>query len=168
MILDFQNGTPFGSNLSNIDVFYNLGVRVVQLTYNLRNLIGDGCTERYKSGLTYFGKEVVAKMNEKKMIIDVSHCSEQVGWDCIDISTAPIMITHSTSNALAKHDRAKNDDLIKIINDEIKQTKIKLSTESVNLLIERSSGDNPNHCSGLLLFIYRDRYLFFILVLYRS
>ena len=67
LILDFQNGTPFGSNLSNIDVFYNLGVRVVQLTYNLRNLIGDGCTERYKSGLTYFGKEVVAKMNEKKM-----------------------------------------------------------------------------------------------------
>ena len=61
LILDFQNGTPFGSNLSNIDVFYNLGVRVVQLTYNLRNLIGDGCTERYKSGLTYFGKEVVAK-----------------------------------------------------------------------------------------------------------
>ena len=118
LILDFQNGTPFGSNLSNIDVFYNLGVRVVQLTYNLRNLIGDGCTERYKSGLTYFGKEVVAKMNEKKMIIDVSHCSEQVGWDCIDISTAPIMITHSTSNALAKHDRAKNDDLIKAVADK--------------------------------------------------
>ena len=118
LILDFQNGTPFGSNLSNIDVFYNLGVRVVQLTYNLRNLIGDGCTERYKSGLTYFGKEVVAKMNEKKMIIDVSHCSEQVGWDCIEISTAPIMITHSTSNALAKHDRAKNDDLIKAVADK--------------------------------------------------
>jgi len=118
LILDFQNGTPFGSDLSNIDVFYNLGVRVVQLTYNLRNLIGDGCTERYKSGLTYFGKEVVGKMNEKHIIIDVSHCSEQVGWDCVNISTAPIMITHSTSNALAKHDRAKNDDLIKAVADK--------------------------------------------------
>ena len=64
-----------GASWDRIDLFYNLGLRVVQLTYNLRNLVGDGCTDRYNTGLTYFGREVVERLNEKKMAVDVSHCS---------------------------------------------------------------------------------------------
>ena len=81
LILDFQNTTPFGDDPSRVALFYNLGIRMVQLTYNLQNLVGDGCTETCQGGLTYFGREIVAALNELNVLVDVSHCSEQVGWD---------------------------------------------------------------------------------------
>ena len=115
VIFDFQDTTPFGTDLDRVNLFYNLGLRVVQLTYNLRNLVGDGCTERYKTGLTYFGHEMVGKLNEMNMLIDVSHSSEQVGWDTLEASNSPIVVTHSTSNSITYHDRGKSDDLIKAI-----------------------------------------------------
>ena len=118
VIFDFQDGTPFGSDLGRIDLFYDLGLRVVQLTYNLRNLLGDGCTERYKTGLTYFGREVVERLNGLRMAVDVSHCSEQVGWDALEVSTAPIIVTHSASNGVCYHDRGKGDDLARAIADK--------------------------------------------------
>ena len=118
VIFDFQDTTPFGSDLGRIELFRNLGLRVVQLTYNLRNLVGDGCTERYKTGLTYFGLEVVERLNELNMAIDVSHCSEQVGWDAIEVSTSPVIITHSASNAICYHDRGKGDALARAIADQ--------------------------------------------------
>ena len=117
IIFDFQDTTPFGTDLNKVDFFYNLGLRVVQLTYNLRNLVGDGCTEIHKSGLSYFGKELVSKLNDMKMLVDVSHCSEQVGWDAMETSNAPVVITHSTSAAVCKHDRGKGDKLAKAIAD---------------------------------------------------
>ena len=117
IIFDFQDTTPFGTDLNKVDFFYNLGLRVVQLTYNLRNLVGDGCTEIHKSGLSYFGKELVSKLNDMKMLVDVSHCSEQVGWDSMETSNAPVVITHSSSAAVCKHDRGKGDKLAKAIAD---------------------------------------------------
>lgn len=118
VIFDFQDTTPFGSDLGRIELFRNLGLRVVQLTYNLRNLVGDGCTERYKTGLTYYGIEVVGRLNELNMAVDVSHCSQQVGWDAIEASTSPVIITHSASNAICYHDRGKGDELAKAIADQ--------------------------------------------------
>ena len=75
IIFDFQDTTPFGTDLNKVDFFYNLGLRVVQLTYNLRNLVGDGCTEIHKSGLSYFGKELVSKLNDMKINgkVNISH-----------------------------------------------------------------------------------------------
>ena len=115
IIFDFQDTVPFGSDVDRIELFYNLGLRVVQLTYNLRNLVGDGCTEKYNTGLTYFGREVVQKLNEKNMAVDVSHCSEQVGWDALECSSAPIIITHSASKEICYHDRGKSDPLAKAV-----------------------------------------------------
>ena len=115
IIFDFQDTVPFGSGTDRIELFYNLGLRVVQLTYNLRNLVGDGCTERYDTGLTYFGREVVERLNEKNMAVDVSHCSEQVGWDALEVSTAPIIITHSASKEISYHDRGKSDPLARAV-----------------------------------------------------
>ena len=117
IIFDFQDTTPFGTDLGKVDFFYNLGLRVVQLTYNLRNLVGDGCTEIHKSGLTYFGKELVGKLNDMNILVDVSHCSEQVGWDTIETSKSPVVITHSASAAVFEHDRGKTDKLAKAIAD---------------------------------------------------
>jgi membrane dipeptidase len=118
LIIDFQETGPFGSDLDRIDLFYNLGLRVVQLTYNRRNLVGDGCTERYKTGLTYFGREVVQRLNEKNMAVDVSHCSEQVGWDAIEVSSSPVIVTHSAANGVCYHDRGKGDDLARAIAEQ--------------------------------------------------
>ena len=117
VIFDFQETMPFGTDLDRIDTFYNLGLRVVQLTYNLRNLVGDGCTERYKTGLTYFGIEVVRRLNELGMLVDVSHSSEQVGFDAIKVSSSPVVVTHSASSAVCYHDRGKGDDLARAIAD---------------------------------------------------
>ena len=100
LVLDFQNTTAFGDDLDRINTFHHLGVRMVQLTYNLRNLVGDGCTEVHKSGLTHFGREVVRRLNDLRVLVDVSHCSEQVGWDALEVSTAPIVICHSSSAAV--------------------------------------------------------------------
>ena len=117
IIINFQDTLPFGTELDRIEMFYNMGLRVVQLTYNLRNLVGDGCTEAHRSGLTYFGREVVAKLNELGMMVDVSHCSPQVGWDTLEVSNAPIVVTHSCSATLSYHDRGKDNDLARAIAD---------------------------------------------------
>jgi membrane dipeptidase len=117
IVIDFQNTTPFGDDLSRVDYFYNLGLRMVQLTYNLRNLVGDGCTEAHQGGLSYFGREMVQRLNEARILVDVSHCSEQVGWDAIKISTAPIVVSHSASKAVCYHDRGKTDELAKAVAD---------------------------------------------------
>ena len=117
LVIDFQNTTPFGSDLDRINYFHGLGLRMVQLTYNLRNLVGDGCTEIYKTGLTYYGREVVRRLNDLNMIVDVSHCSEQVGWDAIDVSTALVIVSHSSSAAVCYHDRGKSDELARAIAD---------------------------------------------------
>ena len=117
IVIDFQNTTAFGDDLSRVDYFYNLGLRMVQLTYNLRNLVGDGCTEAHQGGLSYFGREMVQRLNEARILVDVSHCSEQVGWDAMKISTAPIVVSHSASKAVCYHDRGKTDELAKAVAD---------------------------------------------------
>ncbi len=115
IIVDFQNTIAFGDELNRINLFHGLGLRMVQLTYNLQNLVGDGCTEAYQGGLTYFGREVVRRLNELKILVDVSHCSEQVGWDAMKVSSAPVIVSHSTSKAVAQHDRGKTDELARAV-----------------------------------------------------
>lgn len=115
ILFDFQNTTPYGDDLDRINHFHDLGVRMVQLTYNLRNLVGDGCTEAHQGGLSYFGREVVRRLNELKTLVDVSHCSEQVGWDALKVSAAPIVVSHSSSKAVCYHDRGKTDELAKAV-----------------------------------------------------
>jgi membrane dipeptidase len=115
IVVDFQDTIAFGDDLERIECFYHLGLRMVQLTYNLQNLVGDGCTERYQGGLTYFGREVVRRLNELGILVDISHCSEQVGWDALEVSTAPVVVSHSASKAVARHDRGKSDELARAV-----------------------------------------------------
>ena len=118
VVIDFQNTIAIGDDLDRIDLFHGLGLRMVQLTYNLQNLVGDGCTETYQAGLTWFGREMVARLNAANILVDVSHCSEQVGWDAMSVSTAPVIVSHSSSAAVAKHDRGKSDELAKAIAEQ--------------------------------------------------
>jgi membrane dipeptidase len=118
VIIDFQNTVPFGDDLERIPLFYGLGLRMVQLTYNLQNLVADGCTETYQGGLTYFGRALVERLNEQNILVDVSHCSEQVGWDAMDVSSAPVIVSHSSSKAVAVHDRGKSDELARAVAEQ--------------------------------------------------
>ena len=118
ILIDFQNTVPFADELDRVELFHGLGLRMVQLTYNLQNLVADGCTEAYQGGLTYYGRELVERLNTLNILVDVSHCSEQTGWDAMEISSAPVIVSHSTSKAVAYHDRGKSDELARAIAEQ--------------------------------------------------
>ncbi len=113
IILDFQNSTHFGDDLDKLDLFYEFGLRVIQLTYNTRNLVADGCTERNPGGLSKFGVSVIRRMNELGILIDTSHSSERTTLDAIEVSERPTAVTHSFAKSLHDHDRGKGDDVIR-------------------------------------------------------
>ncbi len=119
VLLGFQNTNMINNSLENLDILYQAGTRWMQLTYNSRNFIGDGCTERTNSGLSDFGIEVVERMNELGIIIDLSHCGPQTTDDGISFSKTGAMINHSMCEALHKnHPRAKTDKQIKAMADK--------------------------------------------------
>ena len=100
VMIGFQNATHLQRDLSNVEFFYNLGIRQMQLTYNSLNALGAGCTERVDVGLSDFGVEVVRKMNELGMLVDVSHTGVRSTLDAIDVSSTPIVFSHSNCRAL--------------------------------------------------------------------
>jgi len=117
IVLGFQDTTPFGTDLSTMDVFYEMGVRVVQLTYNVRNMVGDGCLEPGNAGLSSFGIEVVERLNELGMMVDLSHCGKRTTSEGIRDSSAPPAITHSGCNAVEPHPRSKDNEELRALAD---------------------------------------------------
>jgi membrane dipeptidase len=118
LINGFQDATMLEGDLSRIDVFYDLGVRIIQLTYNVRNLVGDGCLEPGNAGLSGFGRAVVGRMNELGMLVDLSHCGRRTTTDAISASTKPVAATHSGCAALAELPRNKTDEQLKLLADK--------------------------------------------------
>lgn len=115
IILNFQNTTHINASIDNIDFFYQLGVRQIQMTYNDLNRVGAGCTERVDCGLSRFGLEVVERMNKLGMLIDVSHSGYQTTLDAIEASQAPVAFTHTVCKAVRDHDRGKTDDQLEAL-----------------------------------------------------
>lgn len=109
VLMNFQDSTMLEGEVANIDALHALGMRAFQLTYNARNLVGDGCLERTNAGLSDFGVEVVSRMNELGVMIDLSHCGKQTTFDGIAFSKRPVAITHTMCAALREHPRAKSD-----------------------------------------------------------
>ncbi len=77
LIYGFQDGVAFETDLSRLEELYRLGLRIVQPTYNRRNLLGDGCLEPANAGLSKAGVEAVEKMNALGILVDLSHCGRQ-------------------------------------------------------------------------------------------
>lgn len=117
IILAFQNATHIGEDLENLDLFHDFGLRVIQLTYNERNLVGDGCTERNPGGLSRFGVSVVRRMNELGILVDTSHSSNRTTLDAVEVSERATAVTHSFARGLHSHDRGKTDDVIRAIGE---------------------------------------------------
>jgi membrane dipeptidase len=111
--LGLQNSEQF-RKADDVDFFRGLGQRVSQLTYNARNLIGNGSTERRDEGISDFGVAIIERMNKVGMAVDVSHCGDRTTLDAFEISKKPVLITHSNCRALvAGHPRLKTDEAIK-------------------------------------------------------
>lgn len=112
VIAGVQNSEHFQS-VADVKAFHQLGQRCSQLTYNTQNLIGSGGTERVDGGVTDYGAAIIGAMNETRMLVDVSHCGDRTTLDAIEISKAPIAITHSNCRALNDHPRLKTDEAIR-------------------------------------------------------
>ena len=108
-IYGFQDGVAFETDLSRLDDLYRLGLRVVQPTYNRRNLLGDGCLEPANAGLSKTGVEAIAKMNEIGILVDLSHCGRRTATDAIQASVKPVAFTHTGCAALNDHPRNRTD-----------------------------------------------------------
>ena len=110
-----QNATPLGDDLKRLEHLKQRGVLIVQLTYNTRNLLGDGCLERTNAGLSTFGVQVVERMNELSMLVDVSHTGMASTLDAIRLSKKPVAITHAGCKAVYDHPRNKTDEALKLL-----------------------------------------------------
>ena len=113
IMIGLQNSDQF-RRPDDVDFFHGIGQRVSQLTYNARNLIGNGSTERRDDGISDFGVAIIERMNKVGMAVDVSHCGDRTTLDAFEISKKPVLITHSNCRALvAGHPRLKTDEAIK-------------------------------------------------------
>ena len=113
VLLGLQNSEQFRTP-ADVSFFHGIGQRVSQLTYNARNMIGNGSTERRDEGISDFGAAIIERMNSVGMAVDVSHCGDRTTLDAFEISRKPVLITHSNCRALVSgHPRCKTDEAIR-------------------------------------------------------
>jgi membrane dipeptidase len=116
LVLNIEGGEILGTDLFMVDLIYRLGVRSIGLTWNERNAIADGVGESLsRGGLSNFGFQVIKRMNELGIMIDVSHLNEAGFWDVINHTTQPIIASHSCARTLCDHPRNLNDQQLKAL-----------------------------------------------------
>jgi len=115
LLYGFQNCAMLGKDATRVDVFADLGVRVFQLTYNPANLLGDGSMAPENRGLTPFGREVIARLNDRRVMVDLSHSGERTCLDAARASRAPISINHTGCRALTDLPRNKTDAELRLV-----------------------------------------------------
>jgi membrane dipeptidase len=115
VILGFQNAAMMGNDARRVETFASLGVKVIQLTYNGANQLGDGAMAPANRGLTPFGHEVVQALNRHRVMVDLSHSGEQICLDAAAASSDPIAITHTGCRALVDLPRNKSDREMRLV-----------------------------------------------------
>jgi membrane dipeptidase len=110
---NFQETLPFGTNLDNVQLFYDLGVRQAVLAYNNRNFVADGCAEPDNAGLSLFGRAVVKEMSRVGMLVDGTHCGHRTTMEAMELCDGPFVFSHSNPFAVRPHYRSIKDDQIK-------------------------------------------------------
>jgi membrane dipeptidase len=115
VLLGYQNAALYEGRIRFVELFAELGVRVVQLTYNNQNELGGGCYEEEDSGLSRFGSDVVREMNRAGILVDLSHSGERTTLDAIRHSLKPVAVSHANPASLVKHKRNKTDAVLKAL-----------------------------------------------------
>ncbi|HBR56603.1 MAG TPA: membrane dipeptidase, partial [Blastocatellia bacterium] len=110
-LMGIEGGHAIEDSLHALRNFYRLGIRYMTLTHNNTNNWADACcSESRHNGLSDFGKEVIREMNRMGMLVDLSHVSDKVMNDVLDIATAPVIYSHSSARVFADHRRDVPDD----------------------------------------------------------
>ena len=115
LIYGLQDGVSFEDDTERLPALRQIGIRVIQPTYNRRNLLGDGCMEPADAGLSRNGLIAIERMNQLGITVDLSHCGRRTAADAIKISKRPLSFTHTGCYALAEHPRHRTDEEIRAI-----------------------------------------------------
>lgn len=117
IVYGFQNCSPIEDDHSLVEVFHQLGVRFMQLSYNNQSLLATGCYEETDPGITRFGKQVIREMNRVGMVVDMSHSAERSTLEAIELSRRPIAITHANPATFHPALRNKSDRVLKALGE---------------------------------------------------
>ncbi len=112
-----QQWVSVEDELRQVPVFFQLGIRMMHLTYNRRNMLGDGCAEPANGGLSDFGRHAIAALNRAGVLVDVAHSGWQTSLEAAKHSTKPVVASHTAAAGLHKHIRGKPDDVLKALAD---------------------------------------------------
>ena len=115
VVLGWQNVSPLEDDLRRLVLFRDLGLRVVQLAYNTQNAVGAGCYESRDSGLSDYGRDVVAELNRLGIVIDLSHVGRLTAREAALASERPVAFSHVCPAALAAHPRNRDDDELRLV-----------------------------------------------------
>jgi membrane dipeptidase len=118
IILGWQNAAPIEGNLDRLALFHALGVRIIQMTYNERNLLGNGCYERHDDGVSHFGVDAIREMNRLGILIDLSHVGDRTTLETIELSEQPVACTHVNARSFFDHVRNKPDEALKLLTEK--------------------------------------------------
>jgi membrane dipeptidase len=118
LIYGFQDTSMLDGDLSRLSIFHDLGLRICQVTYNRRNLMGDGCMESADAGLSRLGLEFIAEVNRLRIVLDLSHSGRRTIAEGIDASKAPMAISHTGCRALSDLPRNTDDASLKSLADK--------------------------------------------------
>jgi microsomal dipeptidase-like Zn-dependent dipeptidase len=117
IIFGFQNCSPIEDDVKMVEILHQLGVRIMQLSYNNQSFLATGCYEEQDGGITRFGRQVIKEMNRVGMVIDMSHSAEKSTLEAIEISERPIAITHANPTFFHKALRNKSETVIRAIGE---------------------------------------------------
>ena len=148
IVIAMENGSPIESNLSNIEHFFNRGIRYITLVHNKCNHISDSSfdPERKWNGLSPFGQEVVAEMNRIGMMIDVSHASDKAFYQILELSKAPVVATHSACRYFTPYrERNMDDEMIRLLADKGGTIQIAFGSSFINRQASLKSAHRKKH-----------------------
>jgi membrane dipeptidase len=118
------NGVPLPQDWNSIEeelryirVFFQLGIRMMHVTYQRRNMLGDGCGETTNGGLSDFGRQAIAEMNRQGVLVDVAHSGWRTSLEAARASTKPVVASHTTATAVHRHIRSKPDEVLRALAD---------------------------------------------------
>ena len=116
--IGIENGYPIGNDLSNVEEYYNKGVRYITLVHSSNNDLADSATDpngTEHDGISEFGSKVVGEMNRLGIMVDVSHGNDSVFYDAVKLSKAPIIASHSNARSVTSHQRNMTDEMLKLM-----------------------------------------------------
>jgi membrane dipeptidase len=118
IVYGFQETSPLGEDLERIELFHQRGVRVIQLTHNRRNLVGDGCMEPGNAGLSNFGHKVIEALEQRKVVVDLAHAGRRTTSEAIAKAQRPLLIGHTGCAALSDLPRCVTDESLRAMADK--------------------------------------------------